>query len=411
MSQNHILRSQIRAEPYGQKRHLQSGKQAAREILVLCTTATISPGRKERITQILSGTVDWQYLVEIAEFHNVAPMVSHNLINLGFSNLVSQPCLERLRHIYRNTLFCNVVISDELKKVLAAFSQRGIATIALKGVILAEQLYANPGLRHVGDMDILVKPEELSLARSILTELGYRQMAPKHLWDHPFHEVPYYKPVQFPFFIELHWNLDDPKLVTIPNQIIWQRARILPEQDKTTLVLSPEDTLLFLSNNLTKQDYQLLRSLADITETLKKYNDVLDWDYIIASARSWEIAYSVYYSLRWAQALLEAPVPVSLLEALKPGVWRRCLLAYLVSMDFLISATKLTKLRGETCNIVRSLMMKHPSQMLKVLAGRRISGKGTRLLKSIIWMVFVFGAALPRNIISGLRWIFSTNWS
>jgi hypothetical protein len=406
MARSNILPGKTSKQLSGQDKLSPSGKQAARELLVLCTTANISHGRKERISQLLAGTVDWKYLLELAEFQGVAPLIAHDIINNGLSSQVPQTYLERLSQVYNNILYRNLLLSNELINVLSVFNQHGVATIALKGTMLAEQLYGNPALRTVVDIDILVKPEELSQASSLLLEMGYQQLAPQQTKKHPFHEV-YSKQAQFPFIIELHWDLDDHRLVAFPLQEIWHRAQTLQIQGGTTMVLSPEDTLLFLSNHLIKQEYQFLRYLSDIAELLKKYDGVLDWDYIIESAHSWGIESAVYYSLRCSRELLGALVPVSAIRELKPKAWRRWLLDFLVSREFFISPTKPSKLRDETYNLVRSLMMKHLYQMALVYIEYRKSAKRGAWLRTVIWIILVFSAALGRNtarFLSGRTW-------
>jgi hypothetical protein len=401
MPRNDSLSSQTRLPPTkGRARPSPSGQQAAREILLLCTTASISPGRKERVSQILAGIVDWQYLFYLAEFHGVAPLIAYHLMNNGLSKKVPQHYLERLSRIYNGTLYRNAILSNELTKVLSVFSQHGIAAIVLKGTVLADQLYGNLALRSVADMDILVQPEQVAQANSLLLGMGYQQPTSKETWEHPFHEPPYYKQAQFPLFIELHRNLDDERLVAVPRPEIWRRAQLLHIPEGNTAVLSPEDSLLFLSDHISKHSNQLLKSLNDIAELLKKYEKILDWDYIVKSARSWEIGAAVYCYLRRSQELLGAPVPASVVRALKPKAWRRWLLDFLVSREFFICTTRLTKLQDETYTIVRSLMMKHRYQTALVLTRNRVSSKiGTRL-RAAMWLVLVFGAALGRNAVS-----------
>ncbi len=400
-----IRLSRARTQVLGQGEPSPSGQRAAREILLLCAAADIPPGRKERISQILAGSIDWRYLLDLAKFHGVAPLIANNLVTNGLASFVPQPCLEQLNQIYYSSLYRNVLLSSELEKVLAVFSQHGIAAINLKGTALAEQLYGNPALRTVVDIDIMVRPEELSLASSLLLEIGYQQLVPEQAWDHPFHKAPYRKQTQFPFFIELHWNLEDQSLVAIPLQDIWHRAQLLKLPEGNVMVLSPEDTLLFLSHNFSKQSGQILRSLCDITELMKKYEGVLDWDYIVKSAHSWNVETAVYYSLKWAQDLLGAPVPVSSIRALKPGVWRRWLLNLLLNQGSFISSIKPDKVRAETCAVVRSLMMKHGHQMTKVLSRYRGAGKRVKWLRTASWVVVVIGAALARRIFrASTRW-------
>lgn len=404
MTRNETVDSKTRTQLAGQDRPSLSGRRAAEELLLLCATASISPGRKERISRFLSGTVDWRHLLDLAEFHGLAPLLAHNLATNGLSGQVPPPCLKQLNQSYHNTLYKNVIFSTEMENVLSIFSQHGIAVIALKGTILAEQLYGNPSLRTVVDMDILVRPEELSRSGSLLLETGYQQLDMKRPWEHAFHEV-YYKQAQFSLFMELHWNLEDRKLVAVPHEEIWRRAQPLPAA--ATLVLSPEDNLLFLSNHLTKQDDQLLRSLCDITELIKKYDGVLDWEYIVRAAHSWGIGTGVYYSLKRSKELLGAPVPVSLIRALKPAAWRRHTLELLTGQEAFVSPIKSNKLRSEILAVVHSLMMKSRRQTLLVLSRHRGSWKRAAWLRTATWVMLVFGAALGRHavrVVSGRKW-------
>jgi hypothetical protein len=150
-------------------------------------------------------------------------------------------------------------------------------------------------------------------------------------------------------------------------QEIWRRAQPMELKGLSTLVLSPEGNLLFLAQNLFKQDAHLLKSLCDVAELLKKYAPVLDWDYIEESALSRQLNTAVYFSLRQAGDILGALVPASLLEALKPGWWRRSLFDFLMSREILISPIRGDRLGSWTLTCVGSLAMKHFHRTLAVL--------------------------------------------
>lgn len=396
MARNDILPGQTQKQLSGRGRSSPSGRRVAREILLLCTTANMSAKGKERLSQVLTEAVDWKYLLEQAEFHGIIPLIAHNLDTNGFSSQIPQPYLDQLKHVYNSTLYRNVILSAELANVLSTFSQHGIAVIPLKGTVLAEILYGNPALRTMVDMDILVHPVDVTVAGSLLVELGYQQLVSQQIWDHPFHEVPYCKQARFPLFIELHWDIADRKLVAVPEQDIWHHARPLQLQGVATKVLSPEDNLLFLANHLTKQGTHLLKSLGDIAELVKKYEAVLNWHYIVESARSWQIEPAVYYTLRRAKDLLGAPVPVSRFEALRPALWRWWILDFLVSQEVFISPIRWDKLRHETLALFRSLMMKYASQMLAVLSRHRGPQKKVAWLRTAMWIVAVFITAIGR---------------
>jgi len=372
-------------------------KKAACEVLLLCITADIPSENKERLSGILAEGIDWEYLLNLVEFHGVVPLVAHNLITDDFRDYIPEPYLDRLDRVYNRTLYRNVLLSNELNNILAAFSRRGIAVIPLKGTILAEVLYGNPALRAIADMDILVHPEDIPQAGSLLGELGYKKMPEKPQWDHRFHEVPYYKQAAFPLFLELHWDLEDRRLVTIPEKKIWHRSQMLELQGISTTVLSPEDNLLFLSIHCSKQSGELSKYLGDIAELLKKHQDTLDWDYIIASARSWQTDVTVYYALRRAKDLLGAPVPVSALETLKPSFWRRWLLGFLINQEDFVIPIRTDRLRAWTSVLARGLMMKYHRQTLAVLSRHQGSYKRGAWLRTTFWVTLVLAAAVWRN--------------
>ena len=286
---------------------------------------------------------------------------------------------------------------------MSALNKNDIATISLKGTVLAEVLYKNPALRTSVDMDILVHPEDISKTGVVLGELGYQQPTIPATWEHHFHEAPYFKQASIPFFLELHWDLEDRRLVTVPEAEIWHRAQPLEIQGISTTVLSPEDNLLFLSTHLSKQNDGLLKCLGDIAELLRKYEGTLDWDYIVASARSWQTSVAVYYALKRAKDILGAPVPVSSLEALKPGLWRRFLLSFLMNREDFVTPSQVNWLRDWTAVLALGLMMKHYRQTLIVLLRQQGSWKRGAWLRTTFWVTMVLVAAVWRN---GIRLVF-----
>jgi hypothetical protein len=396
ITEQHILYEGSLSRPVIRGETAMDGQRAAEEISLICLTASISPGGRERLVEILAGSVDWEYLRELTNFHGIIPLVTHNLIASGLSSQVPQSYVNQLKHYHDRTIYRNMILTSELAKVLYAFGQRGIETVCLKGMALAEVLYGDPCLRTVGDIDILVRPGDISKAASLLADLGYKQIVPKQARDHPFHDEPYCKEVGFPLFLELHWALDDDKLAAFPQQDIWCRAQPLKFQGASTLMLSPEDNLLFMANHLPKHDFHVLKFLGDVVELLKKYEESLDWDYITVSARSWQIGPAVYYVLRRAKELTGAPVPDYSLGALRPSAWRWWLLNLLEDQESLASPIRGQRLRSETAALARSLMMKGPREMLKALSWQRGINKRWTWLRTAFWIVPVFVAALAR---------------
>jgi hypothetical protein len=78
---------------------------------------------------------------------------------------------------------------QELQTVLKTFKFRaaGIDVIVLKGAFLAELVYRNIGLRAIGDIDLLVKKEDLGKVKRVLIQLGYQALPTK--WGERLNEL------------------------------------------------------------------------------------------------------------------------------------------------------------------------------------------------------------------------------
>jgi hypothetical protein len=64
-------------------------------------------------------------------------------------------------------------LERELADVLTAFSERGIEATVLKGACGAQRWFAEPALRPMADVDVLVSHDEQSRSAHALRELGY----------------------------------------------------------------------------------------------------------------------------------------------------------------------------------------------------------------------------------------------
>ncbi|OGO22532.1 MAG: hypothetical protein A2144_02235 [Chloroflexi bacterium RBG_16_50_9] len=371
-----------------------AGRKSAREVLLLCTTACLSPRVKERLGQILANPLDWKYFVELAAYQGVIPLVNHNLSVADFSSHIPQPCGNQLKQAYKYTVYRNVILTSELAHVVTALRSEGIETICLKGTALAEVIYGNACLRPVTDMDILIHPEDKARAGSIVAGLGYKRVAGKDN-HHPFHEE-YHKEAAFTLFLELHWNLDNKQLVAFPEEQLWSRAQPLELSGTACWMLSPEDNLMFLANHLHKHNSHQLKLLCDIAELLKKYEGKLDWDYITISAQSWQIKPAAYLALKRAQELLGAPVPAGPHVRLRPSFWRRFLLELFTGQESFISQSAETKLSSETSALAHGLMMKGSHEMTTVLTRYRGPWKRVRWLRTVFWTTVVVAAGLGR---------------
>ena len=100
-AKDRVLRTQAELENYR--------KRAAREILLLGIRPEVDAINRKRLAWALAGPVDWEYLLTLAEYHNVTPLLAYNLAQDEFKDFVPGTYIERLNRIYQNNIFRNML--------------------------------------------------------------------------------------------------------------------------------------------------------------------------------------------------------------------------------------------------------------------------------------------------------------
>lgn len=97
--------------------------------------------------------------------------------NLGH-DLHGDPMEELLRAEYARTWTQNQILHHRAGGVLGVLHNAGIETLVLKGTALATRYYGDLGVRPMGDVDILVRPEHRARATAILAREGWSPLHP-----------------------------------------------------------------------------------------------------------------------------------------------------------------------------------------------------------------------------------------
>ena len=170
-------------------------------------------------------SADWPAILDAARQQGVAPLLYDRLRGLipGPPEEIS----ESLRQDYLKNAVRNTRLYQAFGELVRGLADRGIPVIALKGIHLAEAVYGNIALRPMGDLDLLVKPEDLDRAGTALGKLGYapygtgQSVRPdkRHL---VFHHL------QTGLKVDLHWTLlEDRYPFRIDTEGCWTRSQRL----------------------------------------------------------------------------------------------------------------------------------------------------------------------------------------
>jgi len=116
-------------------------------------------------------TIDWDLAMTCVREHRVAPFMGP-----AMRPDVTLPERQRatLGGLRRTSALNSLGLASDLAKSCAALDRAGIEVLAIKGPAFATLVYGSPDRREARDLDLLVRPEALDHALSVLDDLGFR---------------------------------------------------------------------------------------------------------------------------------------------------------------------------------------------------------------------------------------------
>lgn len=292
-----------------------------RALLLACVHQ--DPGRLDTAALSALDERGWQRLLEIAAIKRVQPLLQRRLRASDVAPLVPISIRRALERACRRITAQNLHLHSELAAVVASLAAVGVPVIVLKGAHVAQAMYGNLALREMGDLDLIVRREHLTVAAGVLRSRGYAQAGGHPLVDDNAaicHHLPgFVRPPSAS--VELHWNITTPRRpYSIDPGELWTRAVPIRIAGADTLSLSVEDLLLHLCCHVAYQhrfDIGLL-PFCDIAETIRRRREEIDWECIRRRAEQWNWTRGVHLALQLARDLVGANVPSSLLRSLAP---------------------------------------------------------------------------------------------
>lgn len=269
----------------------------------------------------------WPVVLEAVERYSLAPLLFRLLQKAGPTGSVPENVSARLKMRYRASVIRSKFFRTAVLPVIQRCSERHVPIIMLKGSFLAGEIYRDPALRPMGDVDILVKKEDILEMVSILQESGFSPSQQEEyrmsVWletlksgreNSAMDELLIHLP---PFHgagghvIELHYSImlraRHPECRT---EDLFARAIPFTFESAVTNALCAEDCLLHLCEHYIRQHClgSGPKGLVDIALVIKRYRTVIDPVILYERALSW----GVQRNLSLCFALCEKFVGVSM---------------------------------------------------------------------------------------------------
>lgn len=202
----------------------------------------------------------------------------------------------------------------EAARAQAALDAAGVASVVLKGVVLAGLVYETPAERSYRDVDLLVARRDFDRGLRALEGIGLREESPEAVRsayrDHHFHAVLGGKGRPF---VELHWGVtrpDDPYSLDV--DALLADACTFGELRAP----HPDTHVLVALVSLMRDGFSQLKPVVDIDRIVRAGLPVR-WDRVARLAAEGGLGAALRAALELAHALLGTPV-ADALETLPP---------------------------------------------------------------------------------------------
>lgn len=171
-------------------------------------TEVVRAALKQTAPPPLPKDCDWARLYDAARFHSLEGMIWPTVQAAVTDH---DPALAAVWQRRTDQLLLQTLTQWEaLQTLTQQLGQAGIPLVQLKGLVLRD-LYPQPTMRQLSDLDLLIHPEQAQAAAALLTEQGYRL-------EEDAEQTPYHRGyVRPPYLqVELHTDLLDPQAAYYP---------------------------------------------------------------------------------------------------------------------------------------------------------------------------------------------------
>ncbi|GAB2545380.1 nucleotidyltransferase domain-containing protein [Spirosoma aerophilum] len=184
-------------------------------LLLMACTIGVSTDKKNQITQFISqNPINWPRLNILADRHRLKPFLYRTLQQV---TATPEAVLSTLRNDCRLSATDNLLKLHHYHSLEALLKENSIDYFPLKGVYLAEHGYPDTSLRILGDIDLLIRKEDVYRTIALLKEHEY-YLSDKHKthWQQgeetvlaDLFEIDLFKRFSptSQFDIDLHWHV------------------------------------------------------------------------------------------------------------------------------------------------------------------------------------------------------------
>ncbi len=256
---------------------------------------------------------EWGHWAELTRRERVVPQ----LYELASRSLPPDcPEIQRAEQMQLDVAATMVRLETGLVDVADLFESHQLRFAVLKGCATAHLDYVDPAQRQIGDVDLLISPQDLALAVNLLNSAGWHQVYPLPRHHELFtHALTFRGPILAE--IDLHQRIAHRALgVLVPPDDLLERGVAFDVAGRELWALSAPDRLIHAALHLvaSRGEYRRLSSAADVLLLTNSLAN--DAGSVLDRADEWRIRTIVEAGIRFAYESAKLEIP---------GVWVRAM--------------------------------------------------------------------------------------
>lgn len=250
-------------------------------------------------SHVFTGMVPWQSIDRLAKTQAIAA-ICRRLIP---SDKIPEEIRLNWDRICAENFLDNSMALNGVRRILSVLEEGGIPAAVLRGIRMAYEIYPDPVLRRMGDVDILIPPDSQTAARDILARAGMKPE--KFLRSQLVYRINGKD-------YEIHWSYVTPRRYRgVASYHHWLNdTRAVATPQGTVRSLSLENELLgLIIHSFLHHELNRLSQAVDIALVMKR--EGLDWEYIKRWAADARLSKMLAFVLAYVEWLFTMP----------PGNW------------------------------------------------------------------------------------------
>jgi hypothetical protein len=285
------------------------------ELFQLAARTRLGEAAERRLGDLLTGHVDWDYVLAAGGLHGILPLLQ---LHLDRRETVPAPLRKALRERCERVVRSNLYLSSQLVEIAGALDHAGVSNLALKGPAVAVTLYGSLFLREFGDLDLLVKSEDVMRATGVVESLGFAPWlsvsgAQEDVLQHVEYSRTFTRP-EDNLDLDLHWDLARNFFRgRVESEALWADTSSFALHGHELKCLPPDLQLLALCVHGAKHGpfpWPRLKWICDVAECVR-LSEVLDWDATVLRARELGCRRTLLFGLAVSRPLLDGALPAT----------------------------------------------------------------------------------------------------